>query len=166
MLVLDPHIYRVVHGHHHSKVNTWEDVATLATEALGSGKVQAFYLYDRTNGLPSSRNAQLLADRLRINLTVYDIDPEMRKERIYHPFIMRMILGSEMIAHRRSRGIFGDENPFVYTLRKGDLNGNAVKEFVYRGLVEPVERAFSARHIYRRKFLEEIALEKNPNCPA
>ena len=26
MLVLDPQIYRVVHGHHHSKVNTWEDV--------------------------------------------------------------------------------------------------------------------------------------------
>ena len=26
MLILDPYIYRVVHGHHHSKINTWEDV--------------------------------------------------------------------------------------------------------------------------------------------
>jgi len=26
MLMLDPHIYRLVHGYHHSKVNTWEDV--------------------------------------------------------------------------------------------------------------------------------------------
>jgi len=136
-------------------------LATVAKEALGSRRVQAFYLYDRTNRLPSCRNAQLLADQLKISLVLHSIDTEMDEQRIYTPLIMRMILGSEIITRRLSKGLFGAENPFVYTLRNGDFGNNRTSKFVYKELVNPVERAFCARHIYRRKYLEKIAIEQS-----
>ncbi|HEG44620.1 MAG TPA: hypothetical protein ENH94_11295 [Phycisphaerales bacterium] len=46
MLFTDPQLYRLVHGHHHSKVNTWED-----TEFHPLGKINNRYLQRAYNFL-------------------------------------------------------------------------------------------------------------------
>ena len=136
-------------------------LATLAKQALGTERIQAYHLYDRTTMSSSKRNAQLMADHLKINLMLHDIDPEMHKQKIYNSLIMKIVSFSETTNSRLSRGLLGEENPFVYTLRRGDFDGSRIRKLVYKLFVEPVANAFYARHIYRRQFLEKIARQQN-----
>lgn len=57
--------------------------------------------------------------------------------------------------------IFYGENPFVTTLYERDFSSEPLKKFFYEHTVKPVERAFNARHVYRREFIERVACEKN-----
>ena len=68
---------------------------------------------------------------------------------------------SQTTNSRLSRGLLGEEPPFVYTLRRGDFDGNRIRKLIYKAFVEPIANAFYARHIYRRQFLEKIARQQN-----
>ncbi|MHC5061322.1 MAG: NAD(+) synthase [Planctomycetota bacterium] len=136
-------------------------LAALSVKALSPEKVRAFYLYDMTSDASSSQNAQLVANHLSISLVSHDITPEVRKQGIYDSLLIKMMLNSKKMASFLSRGIIDKESPFVYTLRHGNFDGSRIKQFVYDRFVRPVEHAFCQRHIYRRKFLEQKALDEN-----
>lgn len=138
-------------------------LATLAVRALRTEWVDAYYLYDRHSSKESQTRAKLIADWLRMELRYHDITPAMQKMKIYSPLIMRMTTLSGFINHclnTKLHRLFHGELPFISTLRKDGSNSNN-KSFFYNLTVGPIEAAFNARHIYRRKFLEQKAQEKN-----
>ena len=136
-------------------------LGALTQQALGSEKLKPYYLYDRTNQECSNDYAKLIAEQLSVDLTVDDIDQEMQKRQAYNSFIMQLMLKSKLLSNKLSAGLWGDENGFVYSLRKGDLKGNPFREFLYQKLIEPVERSFYIRQLYRRQYLEQKATEQN-----
>jgi NAD+ synthase len=139
-------------------------LATLAVRAVGAEQFHAYYLYDRDSSKELQARAKLVADWLRIELKCQDITPTMRKMKIYSPLIMKITALSGFINRYLSakpNRLLCAESPFMSTLRKGDFSGNKIKRFFYKNTVGSVEAAFNTRHIYRRKFLEQQAEEKN-----
>jgi len=138
-------------------------LAALAMRALDKKQVVAYYLYDRDNSRQSRHRATLTADWLDIPLHHHDISGAMEEMDIYSPAIMKITALSARMnrwlnnVHR----LLGQESPFVWSLRRGSLGNSRVKEYLYRWTVEPVHAAFNARHIYRRRFLEQESKEKN-----
>jgi len=139
-------------------------LATLAVQALGTEKVHVFYLYDRDSEKKSRQRAKLAADWLGIELTLHDITPEMRKNGLYSSVIMRLTALSGFIncclntcLHR----LFFRELPFLSTLRRASPRSSKIGNLFYECTTGKVEAAFNARHIYRRKFLEQQAKERN-----
>jgi NAD+ synthase len=55
------------------------------------------------------------------------------------------------------------ERPFFSSLRNGanELHKDKFRNFVYNQGMQHVVRSFETKHLYRRKFLEKIAEEKN-----
>ncbi len=139
-------------------------LATLAVRALGKKHVMGYYLYDRDNEKASMQKAKLMADWLGIELKLHDIEPAMRKQRIYSPLIMRLMSVSGFM-NRYLNGslhhLFGLERPFVSALHKDNPKWNKLKRFVYNNTVRHIEAGFNARHTYRRKYLEQQAKEGN-----
>jgi NAD+ synthase len=139
-------------------------LAALVVRALGPERVLAYYLYDRDNEKKSAGKAQLLADWLDIELEFYDIGPAMHKGSVYKPLIMRMT-GLFGFVNRhfgtRMHRILCGELPFLSTLHKGSFGGSRIRRFLYNNTVRHVESGFNARHIYRRKYLEDKAVTGN-----
>ena len=139
-------------------------LATLAVGAVGPERVETYYLYDRDSGKQSRIRARLMADWLNVELKLHDIEPHMRRNRVYSPAIMRLMgLSGFLNRHLNTRfhRFFHGELPFISTLHKGNRDGNKVKKFLYDHTVRHIEESFNARHIYRRRFLEQKAGEKN-----
>lgn len=139
-------------------------LATLAVRALGRERVCAYYLYDRDSSKESQDKAKLIANWLAIRLKYHNITPAMRKMKIYSPLIMKITTLSGCInryLNARLHQLFYHESPFISTLRKGGSNSSKFKSFFYNRTVGFVEGAFNARQIYRRRFLQRSAEEKN-----
>ncbi len=138
-------------------------LAELAVGALGSDSVYAYHLYDHISEQTSRQHAQLIADRLNIQLAICDIEPTMRSRGIYSSFIMRMTAMSGFTNrnfNQKLHQLFHAELPFISMLRRGGHNGRSGDE-LYNQTIGRIEAAFSARHIYRRKFLEQQAEDNN-----
>ena len=65
-------------------------LAELCVGALGPDCVYAYHLYDHISEQTSRQHAQLIADRLNIQLVIRDIEPQMRSKGIYSSLTMRM----------------------------------------------------------------------------
>jgi NAD+ synthase len=139
-------------------------LATLAVRAVGSKQFYAYYLYDRHSSKELRARAKLMADWLGIELKCRDITPEMQKMKIYSPLIMKLaVLSGSLNRYLNAkpyRFLF-PESHFISTLRRDNFSGNKIKRFFYKNTIGLVEAAFNARHIYRRKLLEQQAKEKN-----
>ncbi|MHC4665857.1 MAG: NAD(+) synthase [Planctomycetota bacterium] len=139
-------------------------LATLAVRAVGKEWVGAYYLYDRDSSHNSQAVAKLVADWLGIELKVEDITGAMRKMGIYSPMVMRVTaLSGFMNRHLNGRlhRLLWGEPFFIHTLRKGAPGEKKVKRFFFERIVDSVEAAFNARHMYRRQFLEGTSDEQN-----
>ncbi|MHC4708390.1 MAG: NAD(+) synthase [Planctomycetota bacterium] len=139
-------------------------LTTLAMRALGTEAVHTYHLYDRDSEKRSRRNALLMADWLGLELKLHNISPAMHEKRLYSPLIMRLTAVSGFVnrhLNARLHRLFHGELPFVSTLRGPSLRVGKIKRFFYKNTVGCVEAAFSARHIYRRSFLEERAADVN-----
>jgi len=139
-------------------------LATLVVRAVGTGRFCAYYLHDRDSSEELSARAKLMADWLGIELKCQDITPAMQKMKIYSPLIMRLAALSGSLNRYLNTNTYRflfPESYFISTLRRDDFGGNKIKSFFYKNTVGPVEAAFNARHIYRRKLLEQYAKEKN-----
>ena len=139
-------------------------LAALAVQAIGKNRVYPYYLYDRDSSKESRTKAKLIADWLGIELKLRDITPEMKNLKIYSPLIMKITAFSGFInrhLNTRLHCLFHRQSPFIATLRKGCPGTGRISGFFYNLAVGPVEAAFNARHIHRRKFLEQLAKEKN-----
>ncbi|UCE99567.1 MAG: NAD(+) synthase [Planctomycetota bacterium] len=138
-------------------------LAALSVRAVGTERVSAYYLYDRDSSKESQAKAKFVAEWLRMELKHHDITPSMQKMNIYSPLIVRITTLSGFInrcLNTKLHRLFHGELPFISILRKGSPAGNN-KSFFYNRTVGSIEAAFNARHIYRRKFLEQRAQEKN-----
>jgi NAD+ synthase len=133
-------------------------LATLAVRAVGRERVYAYYLHDRDSSKDSQARAKLMGDWLGIELKHHNITPAMQKIKIYSPLIMKITALSGFINRYLNAKL---HRFFISTLRKGNFNGNKVKRFFYNRTVGSVEAAFNARHIYRRRFLEQKSQEEN-----
>ncbi len=139
-------------------------LAALAVRSLGPERVDAYHLYDRDSAKESRRKAQFIANWLGIKLKHHNITPTMRKMKIYSPLIMKIITLSGFInrcLNTNLHRLFHWEPPFISTLRRDYCNGYRIKRLFYKWGVGSIEAAFNARHVYRRKFLEQQAEEKN-----
>jgi NAD+ synthase len=139
-------------------------LATLAVRAVGKERVNAYYLYDRDSSKQSQAMADLIAGWLGIELRHHDITPAMREMRIYSPLVMKITAVSgcmnRFLSNRLNR-LLRREPFFVRTLRKGAFDRNRIERFFYEHTLGCVEAAFNARHIYRRRFLEQKSEENN-----
>jgi len=139
-------------------------LAALAVRAVGCRRVYAYYLYDRDSSKDSHAGANLIADWLQIELEHRDITPAMRQIKIYSPLAMKITAFSGLInrfLNKRLNRFLCRESFFTYTLRRANFDGSIIKRFFYERTVGCIEAAFNARHIYRRRFLEQRAREKN-----
>ncbi len=140
-------------------------LAALAVRAVGPEKVHAAFLYDRDSEKSSEYKARLVAEFLGIKLEVQDISPNMRRQGVYSPLIMRLVTWSRrfnrMIQHFYC--LMFRENPFMSTLKEGcgELEQNPVKRLVYNLTVRHFENGFYERHRYRREVLEQRAKREN-----
>ncbi|MCJ7692774.1 MAG: NAD(+) synthase, partial [Sedimentisphaerales bacterium] len=116
------------------------------------------------NEKKSAGKARLLAEWLDIGLEFYDIGPAMHKGSVYKPLVMRLT-GLFGFVNRhfgtRMHRILCGELPFLSTLHKGSFGGSRIRRFLYNNTVRHVESGFNARHIYRRKYLEDKAVTGN-----
>jgi NAD+ synthase len=139
-------------------------LAALSVQAISNNRVYPYYLYDRDSSKESQNKAKLIADWLGIELKLHDITPEIKKMKIYNPLIMKITAFSGFInryLNTKLHRLFYHQSPFIATLRKGCHSTGRISSFLYNRTFGSVEAAFNARHIYRRKFLEELAKEKN-----
>jgi len=139
-------------------------LAALAVMAVGRENVEAYYIYDRHSANRSYICAKMVADRLGIRFHRCDITAQMRELGIYSPLVMRLTSVSAAINGWLSTCMNrwpGRQSPFIWTLRRGCFEHNGLASFFYKHTVSHVEAAFNARHIFRRRFLQEKAREKN-----
>lgn len=140
-------------------------LAVLAVGAVGADMVRAYYLKDRDSEKESQEKAQLLADWLGFKLEVQDISHVMKEDGIYSPLIMRISTIAHFINRmiQRSYCLFFNETPHKSTLKEGcgEFEHNPFKRLVFDLSVHHLEKGFNARHIHRRKVIEQIAQENN-----
>jgi len=138
--------------------------AALAVRAVGRENVEAYYLYDRHSAKRSYVCAGMVADHLGIRFHRCDITTQMRERGIYSPLVMRLTSVSAPVNRWLStqmNRLFARQSFFIWTLHRGRFEHNRLASFFYKHAVRHVEGAFNARHIYRRRFLEKEAHEKN-----
>lgn len=138
-------------------------LVTLAARAIGPENVHPYFLYDRDTDRGEKSCARLIADWTGTEFNEVSIEDRMKREGIYEPFIMKIgyLSGGINRLLNYIYSVFYGENPFITTLYEPDFSSQPVKKFFYEHTVKPVEKAFNARHIYRRKFIEHIAAERN-----
>lgn len=139
-------------------------LASLGVRALGPERVHVYYLYDRDSSMECRAYAEQMAERLGLNLQQVDISPEMNKLRIYDSPVMALSkLSGRINRFLNTRGyrLFGRQRPFVAMLREqGRLRtAPGIMNRLYNSIYGRIENAFTARHRYRRTFLEEKAKE-------
>ncbi|MDD4203464.1 MAG: NAD(+) synthase [Candidatus Omnitrophica bacterium] len=140
-------------------------MCALAVRALGKEKVHVFFLYDKESDKDSQRKATLVANFLGLQLKSLDITEVMKKEGVYDPFIMKIISVSPGLNRffQKLYLFIAKERPFFSSLRNGanELHEDKFRNFMYNQGMQHVVRSFERKHIYRRKFLEKVAAEKN-----
>jgi NAD+ synthase len=140
-------------------------LATLAVKALGPESVHVSFLFDRDSERESARKAQLMADWLQIPLETLDISPNMRAEKVYQPFVMRLAPYSWLLNRtvQNAYSLLFNETPFKSTLRVGneEFTASWFQRLIFNLTIHHVERGFTKRHVYRRVVLEQKAQERN-----
>ncbi|MHC4619768.1 MAG: NAD(+) synthase [Planctomycetota bacterium] len=139
-------------------------LAALSVRAVGRERVFAYYLYDKASSKESRRRARLVADWLGVVVEEQDISPAMREKGIYSPLVVKItgISGSlNRFLNGRLHRLVYNELFFVSTLRRRGQGGGRIGRFLYKRTAGAVEATFNARHIYRRRFLEDRARENN-----
>ncbi|MFC1809952.1 NAD(+) synthase [Patescibacteria group bacterium] len=139
-------------------------LAYLCAKVVDKKLVHAYYLYERDSSKESRRRAQLVADLLGIDLHIINIEPEMKKERIYSSFIMKINSISKTLNRALIQNLYKfmyKEVPFISTLKQGHFKRRPFKKLLYNQTVKHIQESFDARHKYRRKYLEKKAKEQN-----
>jgi NAD+ synthase len=139
-------------------------LAALAVQALGFDRVHVMYLFERDSSPFLADNAQHTADWLGIPLTRHSIDAEMETTGIYDPPSMRITRRAGWInrmIHAMYKALSG-ETVYLSSLRPNSIGFDRKwVEKIYTNVMRPVEKAFQARHIQRRRILERTATERN-----
>ncbi len=144
-------------------------LSAIAVQAVGKGSVRAAYLYDQHSAPELRRNARLISDWLGIDLKEKSIEPIMREKGVYSSVYMRATSFSgsfNRFLHELYRRVRG-ESPYISSLRKcgayaSSKNGHSPET---QKMGSPLQAGFNARHIYRRRFLEAEAGERNCYLP-
>jgi NAD+ synthase len=140
--------------------------AFLAARALDDpADLHGLNLTDRDSQDKFKNYAGMLAESLGITYRAMDISPYIRDQGAYRPTIMRLIpysrILNEMILFSNKLGsrLFYGESPFVVTLKRE--NPSQMRFGMVAGIAKDIENSFDARHIRRRKILEEYSEENN-----
>ncbi len=138
-------------------------VATLAVRALGKDRVKTYYLFDRDNEEESVKKARSMAEWLGLKLNIQSIESDLRKKKIYAPFIMQLSGISPFIVHSLLNFYWWmyKETPLVSTLRRDGVRGGRFKRWFFNRTIKNIEAGFNARDIKRREVLEAIAEKEN-----
>jgi NAD+ synthase len=136
-------------------------LACLAVRSLGPRLVHAWFLYDRHSEKDSLCKAATVAEWLGIDLHTEDINQNMPKVGGYTSLIMQgkcLPRWFNRLVHKGYSRLFG-ETPFMSSLRLGSgaASFSLEKRFAYDLTVRPVLEGFEARHIHRRRRLEQKA---------
>jgi len=141
-------------------------LATLAVRSIGKENVCAYFLHDRDTAESSHLMAKESAKWLGLDLKIIDIAPEMARQKVYSPGIMKISALSQTVNRKFINNsyhrLFG-ETPFMSTLKIGNNEFNAgwLQRTTYNLTVKHIENGFNARHRYRCLYLTELSKEKN-----
>ncbi len=143
-------------------------VSILAVKAMRDpSKVYGLHLYNRDSQKKFRQYAQRVADELGIHFEIRDISAVVKEQGTYKPSVMRTILFFPAL---NRLGVFSSkiiyslvfrESPFVLTSKKGEPTKNKLTKILYSALAGTIEKSFNTRHIWRRKILENFAVEQN-----
>jgi NAD+ synthase len=136
-------------------------LSAIAVEALGRQSIHLAYLYDQHSNQEQFRNALAVSQFLSVEIEKRSIEQAMRDLRIYSSIGMKITSLSgrlNRILYKTYGAIF-NETPFISSLKIGNREklGNISKGFDFREIIQQPEAGMNARHIYRRKVLEEQA---------
>jgi len=112
-------------------------------------------------------HARTVAEKLGITLEIRSISTLIKEQGIYKPLIMRVtqfLPALNKLIVFSSTAIYSlifKENPFILTLRREDRAKNKFARPISTALSTALENGFNARHIQRRKILENYSAEKN-----
>jgi len=140
-------------------------LAALAARAVGPERLHMAYLSDADSSKDIGANAHLMADWLGIDLELVPITQEMRVRGVYKPVFIKALRLSPIVAKisaGRYRVLCG-ETPFKSTLRigAGERLRPWYKRLMFNMTMHHVDAGFSARHIWRREILEDMAKTRN-----
>ncbi len=142
-------------------------LATLGVRAVGASAVHSLDLYDRDSNPQSLELARNLAEKLGIRFEARDITTILQEQGAYAFSIVRLARRCPGVAKRivwaarHGYRFLAKENPFNLVLRQGEPLKGLLARGIYDVLADSVERSFSARHITRRRLLEDYATERN-----
>ena len=128
-------------------------------------RMHSLHLYDRDSQNKFRVYAEKIAHNLSINLEMRDISDDIKSQGVYKPWIMRVVPFSTFInkmillSNKILSPILYGETPFVVTLKRMNPDNMSIG-FIAR-IAKTIENGFNARHILRRKILEEYAEEHN-----
>lgn len=142
-------------------------VATkLAVKAMGDpALVYGLHLFDRDSQKKFAEYAETLVEDSKINFDKIDISPLMKEKGIYKPGIMKIVPYSTKVnklilwGNKMGSRLFYGESPFVVTLKRRDPS--KMKFGFVAKIAKHIENGFNARHIQRRRILEDYADENN-----
>jgi len=142
-------------------------LTALAAKAVGSSKVYAYYLFDRSSQKKFQEYAQELANELKINFEMEDITKLSIERGAYKSPIIKLIGFSSVfnkiflsLARLIYRFILKEDH-LSLTLKRRDLEKAKLTKVLYKPIIQDGEDSFSVRHILRREILERYATEKN-----
>ena len=142
-------------------------LATLGVRAVGASAVHSLDLYDRDSNPQSLELARNLAKQLGIRFEARDISALLQEQGAYASSMVRLARRWPGVAKRivwaawHGYRFLARENPFNLVLRQGEPLKGRLARGIYDVLAGSVERSFSARHITRRRLLEDYATERN-----
>ena len=140
-------------------------LATLAIRSLGKDSVRVAYLYDRDSDKGLAVSARLVADWLGLDLETQNIEPALRKRRVYAPWVVR-ITGLSPFINRFLISVYRLMRDIVLvmcasTAGRRKALGERLQRLLQRLISKYIESGFRARHIYRREVLQKEALSRN-----
>lgn len=140
--------------------------AFLAVRSLDDpSDLHGLNLYDRDSQGKFRNYADMLSKTLGITYRANDISPSIRDQGTYKPTIMRLIPYSRILneiilfSNKVGSRLFYGESPFVVTLKRE--NPSKMRFGMVAGIAKDIENSFDARHVQRRKILEEYSEENN-----
>jgi len=142
-------------------------LATLGVRAVGASAVHSLDLYDRDSNLQSLELARNLAEQLGIRFEARDITALLQEQGAYTSSMVRLARRCPGVAKRvvwatwHGYRFLAKENPFNLVLRQGEPLKGRLARGTYDVLACSIERSFSARHITRRRLLEDYATKRN-----
>ncbi len=128
-------------------------------------KVHSLHLYDRDSQKKFRKYAENVANMLGINFEEIEITSTLKEQGIYKPLIMRIVPYSTLvnklilISNKIASPLLYGESPFVVTLKR--MNPKEMNLGFVANIAKTIEEGFNARHILRRKILENYAKEKS-----